>query len=935
MKFYRLIVLLCLIGMLTPVHAQILIDQSRGVDSQVNYQSLTRFGPWDDRNYQLRASDLKLLAKNEADLQVQIPAFFRVELRRELPNLLREGPAQYPRSASQLFQIRYGGLMQNGRIQYEGLGIGYHQPEMVEGNQRSLTAVNAEITLNDVLGANEATIEINPANPSQVIAGANNSGGQEMYYSSDGGASWFISGVLPSTCCDPSLEWSVDGSVAYAAALSSAIGVSFFRSTDAGQTWEDPIDLTANGSDKEFIHVDHFPTSPYRDNLYITYHDGNIMQFARSTDLGMSFGPIQAFSSAPVGIGSDITTDSSGHIYYVYGATSFQQIILLKSTDGGVTFLSPQTIASTNGAFDWPIPAMESRNAWIYAAADTDLSGGSYHDSVYVVWTDVTAAESGIPAENHTQIHVAYSRDGGQTWQRSIPHSTTDVNDVDRFNPWVKVDERGIVHVVFYDTRHSQNRTGVDFYHSYSVNGGQSWSDPERISQQTSDNLNDGQEWGDYNGVAVFQNKLLPIWTDNRNQPQSGNEKNVLVADSDNPTDQSNFVLSLEPNSAYICRSDSLDSLLTVTGIEGFADPVSLSTPDLPAGVTSTITTNPLAPTATTQISWSTDASVNQGSEIWVLEGTDGIELKSVNFYAQIVEAAPSGVMLTTPVDQETDINIRPAFEWQLVSDAESYRFRLDDDADFSSPLLDETVQGLSYTPALPLLYSTNYYWDVTPMNACGAGTAVSAGFTTESDPFVCDVGETAISLFEDDMESGASQWTHSGLLDSWSLSTNESNSPIHSWNATDPSASSDQVLLAQSLQLPVQADGLTLQFWHKQSIESAGTGCYDGAILEISDDGGVSWQAVTQGDLLLGALDGTVNSAYANPLAGLEAWCGDPTDWEPILVDLQNWQGMTIQFRFRLASDGSLGRAEGWSIDDVKIQQCIAGGVFKDGFED
>ena len=38
------------------------IDPSRGSDPNVEYTSLARFGPWDDRNYDLRAADLELLA---------------------------------------------------------------------------------------------------------------------------------------------------------------------------------------------------------------------------------------------------------------------------------------------------------------------------------------------------------------------------------------------------------------------------------------------------------------------------------------------------------------------------------------------------------------------------------------------------------------------------------------------------------------------------------------------------------------------------------------------------------------------------------------------------------------------------------------------------------------------------------------------------------
>ncbi|MDG2375623.1 MAG: hypothetical protein P8M18_04650 [Woeseiaceae bacterium] len=88
------------------------IDQALGVDERVDYVSLVKFGPWDDRNYMLTLDDLSYLSETEDQIKDPIPAFFRIELRKKMPNLPKTGPAQYPRSAVQLFQIRYGGLLQ-------------------------------------------------------------------------------------------------------------------------------------------------------------------------------------------------------------------------------------------------------------------------------------------------------------------------------------------------------------------------------------------------------------------------------------------------------------------------------------------------------------------------------------------------------------------------------------------------------------------------------------------------------------------------------------------------------------------------------------------------------------------------------------------------------------------------------------------------------
>ncbi|MGD9649003.1 MAG: hypothetical protein AB7U73_25050, partial [Pirellulales bacterium] len=90
------------------------INPNRGVDALVDYAALAAIGPWDDRNYQLRKEDLKLLSPNEADAIIAIPAFYRVEMRRANKNLPKVGPAQYPRSALNGYLAKYQGFQING-----------------------------------------------------------------------------------------------------------------------------------------------------------------------------------------------------------------------------------------------------------------------------------------------------------------------------------------------------------------------------------------------------------------------------------------------------------------------------------------------------------------------------------------------------------------------------------------------------------------------------------------------------------------------------------------------------------------------------------------------------------------------------------------------------------------------------------------------------
>ena len=546
---HRTLELALLLSLLPAIAGGQPVIQSRGVDPGVDYESLKRLGPWDDRNYGLTKEDLSLLADNEEELAGPLPAFFRVLLRRQYPSMPRTGELQYPRSALNAFELIYRGYLVDGVYHREvsrgrdGRWVVDPPVEEAQGIDRSLSG---EVRVTSPAGAAESIVEVHPTDPDRVIAGSNGpGGGQRMHYSTDGGSSWTpVDLPLGGTCCDPTVDWSSDGTYAYAATLGGCgalCNVWVYRSDDGGVSWTGLANVTpgdprreltsANQSDKELIHCDKHLGSPFVDRCYLTWHDLNVMQIAVSTDFANSW-TITGFGSEPQGIGSDVVTDKSGNLYYFWGAAGSREIRVIRSLNGGASFTPSVEVAGTNGSFDWPIPAMETRRAWIYAVADADLSDGPYAGSVYVAWTDTTAMDDNNDANlNHTQIHVAYSRDGGATWADVIPHETADALSVDRFNQWLTVGPTGTVHVIFYDTRESlPARDAVDLFHSYSTDGGQSYSLPDRLTSVTSPNLSTSFEWGDYNGLDAVLDQVIAVFTDNRNETGIGSNSPDIYA---------------------------------------------------------------------------------------------------------------------------------------------------------------------------------------------------------------------------------------------------------------------------------------------------------------------------------------------------------------------------------------------------------------------
>jgi hypothetical protein len=725
------------------------VDQSRGADPSVDYTKLTVFGPWDDRNYALTAADLAVLSEHETESHDPTPAFFRVWMRKQAASegrpLPTSGPDQYPRSAVNTFLQRFGGIKINGRV-YRGINRiegnrfeVFEEEELEEMGETWPRFVTGEVRITSPQGAEETAIAVNPVDTNYVIAGSNGPGsGQKMWRSTDGGATW--SGAISltgNTCCDATVGWSTDGQIAYTASLvncGASCGVAFYRSLDKGLTWTQSATIVASGSDKEYLHVDSYAGSPYKDNIYVSWHQSNVQKFARSTDKGVTFGPVQTLDSAFKGIGSDITSDKQGNVYYFFPSTGGRQIRVVKSTDGGASFAaSGVKVADTKAQFDFPLPSMSTRNAFIYASADVDLSGGPYGNSLYVAWSDTYAADNDSSATaNHARVQVAYSRDGGATWTVTTPHPTDDGQTVDRYQQWLKVDEYGRVHVIYYDTRHSANRTGVDVYYSVSLDGAQTWDTPRRLTTATSPKINTSMEWGDYNGMDMAMNDIIAIYTDNR----AGIDVWGIGGFADAPGPD--YRLSVAGASQSVCAGSAIAPVTTtLSSVVGYTRPVTLSLPalDTAAFTGGLFTPNPVTvpanASATSVLTLGTRPDAANGTYTVTVRATDNQSpavVKEASFDVRIAAGQPAVPAPATPADGAVDMPRQTVFTWAADPAAVGYTIEIASDEAFSTIVETGTPTAATYTVQQPLQPMTTYYWRVRAHSPCG-DSAVSATF--------------------------------------------------------------------------------------------------------------------------------------------------------------------------------------------------------------
>ena len=401
----------------------------------------------------------------------------------------------------------------------------------------------------------ESDIRVNYQDTNNIVAASNDltASTQPQFFSADGGATWGQSSLslVGSDVfhSDPAVDWTSDGT---AWAITIGIGPGFtlmlrsYRSTDGGATWS--FEGTPSGAqtstDREIMWVDHSPSSPFKDQIYVTWHQG-VPGFVsrRTAGVGGAWqAPVQVTGPETTGtaIGGDIKTNSVGDVFVFWPEDrGNQQIHVAKSTNGGASFGTPVTIATlfaSQRQISIPADAPPHRLARVY------VSGGAYKtaskDLVYAVWTDLSG-ESGCttglgPGSNvasscKSRIWSARSTDGGATWSApTMINNRSGKND--QFHSRLCVDETdGRLVVVYNDTVADPGRLKTDIWMQHSEDDGVTWSSAVKItSAQTDETAVSAASfgYGDYLGLSGYGGTFFPSWTDRR----SGGPEEIWTA---------------------------------------------------------------------------------------------------------------------------------------------------------------------------------------------------------------------------------------------------------------------------------------------------------------------------------------------------------------------------------------------------------------------
>lgn len=174
-----------------------------------------------------------------------------------------------------------------------------------------------------------------------------------------------------------------------------------------------------------------------------------------------------------------------------------------RSSNGGRTWLSRDRVAGEIvGGWSHSIPGISRANGMPVTACDR--SGGIYEGRVYINWADQRNGE------DDTDIWVIWSDDEGDTWSQPV-RVNNDAPGKHQFFTWMTIDQStGNLYAVFYDRRNYDDLR-TDVVVAISRDGGQSWEN-QRVSDSPFEPTT-RVFFGDYNNISAVNGVIRPIWT--------------------------------------------------------------------------------------------------------------------------------------------------------------------------------------------------------------------------------------------------------------------------------------------------------------------------------------------------------------------------------------------------------------------------------------
>jgi len=194
------------------------------------------------------------------------------------------------------------------------------------------------------------------------------------------------------------------------------------------------------------------------------------------------------------------------------------------------------------------------------------------------------------------------------------------------------------------------------------------------------------------------------------------------------------FAASVSPTPAQVCSPDSAEFTLSVAGLNGFSNNVSLAAQNLPNGLTATFGSTSITSGESTTLRIGNTQAASLGTQSFqVVFSSAGQEDQVLTAYLNVVPEITDELDILFPVNLETSVDPLLRLAWDTLENAQYYQIVVARDADFTDIVVEDSTILYEYQSGIELDLATTYYWRVRGVNFCNNSEWVTAEFRTVS----------------------------------------------------------------------------------------------------------------------------------------------------------------------------------------------------------
>jgi len=416
---------------------------------------------------------------------------------------------------------------------------------------------------------------INPADSTNIVVGDMRQDPTSLtslltfpiYYTTDFGNTWGqssfsgdspIPGLTRIGGGDPMFVFDIGGKNLYFTSIDMGINgfslstiyetIWLARSTDGGMSFTasensflvtDTLTSLFGGGivvDKEWMTIDRSHSSN-RGTIYASYLSINSTDTTESLSVSRIIPGTTNFTTTTTTVPTNdilfkqiatLDVDNSGNVHMTFFGSPDEKVFYVYhsvSVDGGLTFSVPNIVSRAEVAhqsatsYQTYIPGIDTGRQFPSVQVACGRSGAPNANDVYCIWEALGTTKAGPSGDD---IYFSYSNDNGTSWSTPlvVNHDQPGLGR-HQFRPSVFVNSRGVIVAGWYDGRAADANTSVDYYVSYSFDGGKTFIGETKVSAQSTDfttveDLIPSFGIGEYLQVLASDYTGIPIWTDGR-----------------------------------------------------------------------------------------------------------------------------------------------------------------------------------------------------------------------------------------------------------------------------------------------------------------------------------------------------------------------------------------------------------------------------------